>query len=145
MLLSNLQRPKGANKNKKRVGRGIGSGHATTACRGGKGHTARSGYKSKPGFEGGQMPLYRALGKSGFTNIFKKQYFILNLSDIERLTLDKVNLSILKERKLIPKHVQYLKILGNGTLSKAVEVEAHKISKKANEVILVNKGKVIIL
>src|SRR5258708_13981389 len=81
--IHNSGAPKGANKGKKRVGRGPGSGHGKTSCRGHKGQKSRSGYSGRPGFEGGQMPLQRRLPKRGFTNIFKKHWIEVNLSDIE--------------------------------------------------------------
>lgn len=145
MNLDNLIKPKGANRNKKRLGRGIGSGHGKTACRGHKGQKARAGYKALPAWEGGQMPLYRVLGKSGFTNIFKKHYEILNLDDIEKLGLAKIDISVLQELGLVSSTSIRLKVLGRGALSKPVEVTAHKVSKTAKEAIEKLNGKINIV
>ncbi len=145
MELSQIIRPESANKKTKRIGRGTGSGHGTTSCRGTKGQRARSGYSAKPFWEGGQMPIYRILGKSGFVNIFKKEYYILNLDEIERLGLEKVDLETLKEKKLIANSVERIKVLGRGTLTKSIEVTAHKVSKSATEAIEKINGKVNII
>lgn len=145
MELNNISRKKGANRTTKRLGRGTGSGTGKTSGKGHKGHRARAGYHAKPFFEGGQMPLYRVLGKSGFTNLFKKSYMLLNLDDLERLGWEKVDLPTLKEKKLVSKQIERLKILGRGSLSKAVEVHAHKASKTAMEAIEKAKGKLVIV
>jgi large subunit ribosomal protein L15 len=145
MDLSSITRPKGANKRNKRVGRGTGSGHGTTSCRGDKGQKARAGYKALPHWEGGQMPLYRILGKSGFTNIFKKSYEVFNLKDLESLGLDKIDLESLKEKKIVSKRAIRLKILGTGTIAKSLEVHAHKVSKSAKEAIEKAKGSVTLV
>ena len=145
MELNRIEKPVGANRKTKRVGRGTGSGHGTTACRGSKGQRCRAGYSSKPYWEGGQMPLYRGLGKSGFTNIFKKKYEILNLDDLERLGLDKIDINILKEKKLVSCGARRLKILGRGKLTRAIEISAHKASKSALKAVEAAKGKIVII
>jgi large subunit ribosomal protein L15 len=145
MDLSKIVRPKGANRDNKRVGRGTGSGHGTTACRGSKGQKCRAGYSAKPHWEGGQMPLYRVLGKSGFKNIWKKDYAIINLDDIEKFGLEKVDLETLKSKGLATKQSTRVKVLARGELKKAVEVNAHKVSKKAAELIEKTGGKVNII
>ena len=134
MELSNLKPKKGARHGKKRVGRGPGSGHGKTASRGEKGQKSRSGYSSKLGFEGGQMPLHRRLPKRGFTNIFKKEHAIVNLSDLERFdngaTVDE---AALRQAGLIKGHHDGIKVLGNGKLSKKLTVQAKKFSESARK------------
>lgn len=146
MDLSNLQPAIGSNKSKKRIGRGPGSGYGGTSTRGHKGAKSRSGYKHKVGFEGGQMPLQRRLPKFGFKNINRVEYKAINLSDLEALTKDgnltKVTVAELRAAGLVPKNC-LVKILGNGTLSKAIEVEADAFSKKAEEAIVAAGGTVI--
>ena len=131
MELNNLKPKKGARHAKKRVGRGPGSGHGKTAGRGEKGQKSRSGYSRQLGFEGGQMPLHRRLPKRGFTNIFKEQFSVLNLSDLEQFesgtTVDSAALrkvGLVKGRKMI-------KVLGNGDLSKKLTVVADRFSASA--------------
>ena len=131
MDLSNLKPKKGSRHARKRVGRGPGSGHGKTSGRGEKGQKSRSGYSRMLGFEGGQMPLHRRLPKRGFTNIFKTEYAVLNVSDLERFdagaTIDAAALraaGLLKGRKRI-------KVLGNGELSKKLIVHADKFSLTA--------------
>src|SRR6266849_10470437 len=101
--IHNIGVPEGANKKKKRVGRGPGSGHGKTSCRGHKGQKSRSGYSGRPGFEGGQMPLQRRLPKRGFTNIFKKHWIEVNLSDLERSfkSSEKITPELMAERGMI--------------------------------------------
>ena len=132
MGLNNLKLPSGARKNKKRVGRGEGSGHGKTACKGQKGQNSRSGEKVPPWFEGGQMPLQRRVPKRGFTNIFRKEYAIVNLRDLEPFPAGQVvTPALLKEKRIIKKLKAGLKILGKGDLRKPLEVEAHKFSQSA--------------
>mgnify|MGYP002822123370 CR=1 FL=1 len=132
MGLNNLKLPSGARKNKKRVGRGEGSGHGKTACKGQKGQNSRSGGKVPPWFEGGQMPLQRRVPKRGFTNIFRKEYAIVNLRDLEPFPAGQVvTPALLKEKRIIKKLKAGLKILGKGDLRKPLEVEAHKFSQSA--------------
>jgi large subunit ribosomal protein L15 len=136
MELSNLKPKKGSRHAKKRVGRGPGSGHGKTSSRGEKGQKSRSGYASKRGFEGGQMPLHRRIPKRGFTNIFKKEYAIVNVADLERFdngaTVDE---AALRAEGLVKGSHDGLKVLGNGELTKKVTVVAKKFSKSAKEAI----------
>jgi large subunit ribosomal protein L15 len=137
--IHNIGAPKGANKNKKRVGRGPGSGHGKTATRGHKGQKSRSGYSGRAGFEGGQMPLQRRLPKRGFTNIFKKEWIEVNLADLEtRFTAsDEITPDLMLERGMIKKsHLSRLSgvvVLGRGELSKPLNVTAHRFSRGAKE------------
>lgn len=133
MNLSSLTPPEGQKHRKKRVGRGMGSGKGKTSTRGHKGARSISGYSIMRGFEGGQMPLHRRLPKRGFTNIFKKQFAIVNLRDLERIGGDNFTPDSLLERGLISKLGDGLKILGTGEISKAITIEAHIFSKAAAE------------
>jgi large subunit ribosomal protein L15 len=134
MELSNLKPKKGARHAKKRVGRGPGSGHGKTSARGEKGQKSRSGFSRMRGFEGGQMPLHRRLPKRGFTNIFKKEFAIVNLSDLERfdngVTIDE---TALRQAGLIKGKNDGIKVLGNGKLSKKLTVVAAKFSETARK------------
>jgi len=136
MELHNLKPAKGSVKNEKRIARGQGSGHGGTATRGNKGQQSRSGYSKKFGFEGGQMPLQRRLPKFGFTNISRVEYKAINISEIEKLVVDKkfvdIDTDVLYSVGLVPKHC-LVKILGNGKLSKKVNVKAHAFSKTAQK------------
>ncbi len=130
--LHNLKRAHGANRNRKRVGRGPGSGHGKTACRGNKGQKSRSGYSHKIGFEGGQMPLYRRLPKRGFTNIFRKEFAVVNLDVLNRLPAGtEVTPELLRATGIVKNLKDGLKILGDGTLDKKLVVKAHKFSQTA--------------
>ena len=131
--LSNLKAPKKANENKKRVGRGMGSGMGKTSTRGHKGQGSRSGSSLMRGFEGGQMPLHRRLPKRGFTNIFKREWTIVNLGRLEKLEGDAFSLDRLVELGVVKKPGQGLKILGSGELTRKITVEAHQFSKSAVE------------
>jgi|SRR5215467_10560787 len=133
MNLSGLKPPAGQTKNRKRVGRGMGSGHGKTATRGTKGQRSGSGFSQKRGFEGGQMPLHRRLPKRGFTNIFKKQFAIVNLGRLEKLEGDTFSVDRLLELGVIKKTGDGLKILGSGQLTRKITVEAHQFSKSALE------------
>jgi large subunit ribosomal protein L15 len=133
MNLSNLRPPAGQKKARKRVGRGMGSGHGKTSTRGSKGQHAGTGFSQKRGFEGGQMPLHRRLPKRGFTNIFKKQFAIVNLGRIEKLEGDSFNVDRLLELGVIKKLGDGLKVLGTGQLTRKITVEAHQFSKSAAE------------
>jgi large subunit ribosomal protein L15 len=133
MNLSNLKPPPGQTKPRKRIGRGMGSGHGKTSTRGSKGQRAGTGFGQKRGFEGGQMPLHRRLPKRGFTNIFKKQFAIVNLSSLEKLDGDAFNADRLMELGVIHKLHDGLKILGSGELTRKITVEAHVFSKSAVE------------
>ncbi len=134
MDLNNLKPKKGAKHAKKRVGRGPGSGHGKTSSRGEKGQKSRSGYSQRIGFEGGQMPLVRRLPKRGFTNIFKKEYVVVNVSDLDRFdagaTIDE---GTLRKVGLVKGKNVLIKILGDGTLSKKLIINAHKFSASARK------------
>lgn len=143
MLLESLNAPYGATHKKKRLGRGDSSGHGTTAGRGSKGQKSRSGAKIAASFEGGQMPLQRRLPKRGFTSIFKKKYALINLSDLEEMSLSgSVDLEVLKKNRKAPNNARALKVLGDGELTKKLTVVAHKFSKTAKEKIEKAGGKV---
>jgi large subunit ribosomal protein L15 len=132
LKLNNLSPTEGSRKNKKRIGRGPGSGFGKTAGRGHKGARSRSGYTAKPGFEGGQMPLHRRLPKRGFTNIFKKSYTIVSLTDLSKFEDGAtVNKTTLLEAGLIKTLDELVKVLSNGVITKAVTVEVDKVSKGA--------------
>lgn len=142
MKLTDLKPVAGSTKKRKRVGRGPGSGHGKTSCKGHKGQKARSGGNRPPWFEGGQMPLQRRLPKRGFTNIFKEKFEILNVADLERLPLDAGTITedILREKKIIGNKGR-LKILGNGELKKKIIIHAAKFSKSALDKIQAAGGK----
>ncbi len=133
MNLSGLKPPAGQKRARKRIGRGMGSGHGKTSTRGHKGQHAGTGYKQMRGFEGGQMPLHRRLPKRGFTNIFKKQFAIVNLGRLEKLEGDSFNVDRLVELGVIRSAAEGLKVLGTGQLTRKITVEAHQISKSALE------------
>jgi large subunit ribosomal protein L15 len=133
MNLSNLRPPAGQKKERKRIGRGMGSGHGKTSTRGHKGQRAGTGFGQKRGFEGGQMPLHRRLPKRGFTNIFKKKFAIVNLGRLEKLEGDTFNPDRLMELGLIHKLGEGLRVLGTGQLTRKITVEAHHFSKSALE------------
>ncbi len=143
--LSNLRAPKKANRNRKRVGRGMGSGHGKTSTRGHKGQGSRSGSSLMRGFEGGQMPLHRRLPKRGFTNIFRTEYTVLNLSRLEDLNESELTLDAFIAKGLLAKRGGLLKILGNGELTKGITVHAHKFSKSAQEKIEKAGGKAVVV
>ena len=133
MNLSDIRPPKGQTHAKKRVGRGMGSGHGKTSARGHKGQHAGTGFSQKRGFEGGQMPLHRRLPKRGFTNIFKKQFAIVNLRHLEKLEGDTFTVDSLLASGVIHKVRDGLKVLGTGQLTRSITVEAHHFSKSAVE------------
>jgi len=135
LALNNLKPAEGSTHKKKRVGRGPGSGLGKTAGRGHKGQKSRSGYSSKIGFEGGQMPLQRRLPKRGFTNIFKKKWLEVSLAKLEEHfnAGDEITPEILHERGLIKKAKHDLVILGNGEISKALKISAHRFTKTAKD------------
>ncbi len=142
MDLSNLQPAIGSTKNRKRLGRGAGSGTGKTAGKGHKGQKARSGGSIKAGFEGGQMPLQRRLPKRGFTNTAKKVYVLIKLQDLDRFEAGSVvDIEALGQAGLLSKIVDGVKVLGNGELGKALTVKAHKFSKSAVEKIEAAGGK----
>lgn len=145
MELNNLKPAKGSTHHDKRIGRGAGSGHGGTATRGHKGAKSRSGYSSKLGFEGGQMPLQRRLPKFGFTNLKRVEYKAINISTLEELAgkkdLSVVNLETLVNAGFVSGGDR-VKILGNGTLTKALAVTAHAFSKSAEAAITAAGGSV---
>jgi large subunit ribosomal protein L15 len=144
--LEELKSPPGANKKVKRVGRGTGSGHGKTSTRGHKGQKARSGGGVRPGFEGGQMPLQRRLPKRGFTNIFKKEYAIVNIRDLNSFDDgSEINPEVLQNAGLIKSIKDGVKILGDGELEKKLIVRAHKISRQAEEKITARGGRVEVI
>lgn len=146
MELHNMQPAVGSNKKNKRIGRGPGSGYGGTSTRGHKGAKSRSGYKRKIGFEGGQMPLQRRVPKFGFKNINRVEYKALNLDALEALAeannLTKITVDDMRAAGLVSKKA-LVKILGKGTLTRAIEVEAPAFSKKAEEAITAAGGTVI--
>jgi len=146
MKLSELTPKIGSRHKKKRVGRGPGSGHGGTSCRGNKGQKSRSGGGVRLGFEGGQMPLIRRLPKRGFTSKFKEEYNIVNLKSLEEKFNDneEVNPSTLKEKGLIKKDLP-IKILGSGEITKKLKVKVAGFSNSAREKILEAGGTVEIL
>ena len=133
MNLSSLKPPAGQTKPRKRIGRGMGSGHGKTSTRGSKGQRAGTGFGQKRGFEGGQMPLHRRLPKRGFTNIFKKEFAIVNLVQLEKAEGDTFTVESLQQLGLVKKLGEGLKVLGTGTLTRKITVEAHHFSKSALE------------
>ena len=149
MKLNNLKPAEGSTHSRRRIGRGPGSGLGGTSTRGHKGAKARSGYKKKIGFEGGQMPLQRRVPKSGFKNINHKEYYPVNLSTLfrnllRRRTLTKIGLAELKEFGVV-KGNKLVKILGNGELRAKVDVEANAFSKTAEEAIKAVGGNATII
>ena len=143
MDLSNLKPARGSIKRDKRIGRGEGSGHGGTSTRGHKGAKSRSGYSKKIGFEGGQMPLQRRVPKSGFKNINRIEYKGINLSTLEelatKLKTDRIDFQTMMTSGLINKN-SLVKILGKGTLTHKLEVQAHAFSKSAQAAIEANQG-----
>jgi large subunit ribosomal protein L15 len=145
MNLSNLRAPKKANRNKKRIGRGMGSGTGKTSGRGHKGQGSRSGSSLMRGFEGGQMPLHRRMPKRGFTNIFRTEYTVLNLDRLAEMGETELTYERLRELGFLKRRNELLKILGNGELTTAITVHAHKFSKSAQEKIEKAGGKIVLL
>ncbi len=144
LTLANLAPQIGSTKQRKRLGRGPGSGHGKTAGRGHKGFKSRSGSGVKPGFEGGQMPLQRRLPKRGFNNIFKKQYALVSLTQIDSFSAgDIVTVEALVSAKIVKKGMA-VKILANGELSKALTVKVDKMSEAAKGKIESAGGTVVI-
>ena len=145
MNLSNLRAPRKANENKKRVGRGMGSGMGKTSTRGHKGQGSRSGSSLMRGFEGGQMPLHRRLPKRGFTNIFKTEYEVVNLDRLATLDATEITPEVLRKVGIVTSKNTLVKVLGQGELKKALTVHAHKFSKSAQEKIEKAGGKITVL
>jgi large subunit ribosomal protein L15 len=134
MRLHELKNVPGAVHRKKRVGRGEGGGHGKTSTRGGKGQSARSGSSIRPGFEGGQMPLYRKLPHRGFNNYeFRTSYAVVNVGDLARLdaAISEVNAEVLAQAGLVRRGIKTLKILGDGEITRALKVTAQKFTSSA--------------
>jgi len=144
LKLHELKPAEGSRKTRKRVGRGTGSGLGNTAGRGHKGQKARSGGGVRPGFEGGQMPMIRRLPKRGFHNIFRKEYTVVNVSDLEERFENgaEVTIEALFATGLVNKAQDGVKILGDGELTKSLTVKVQKVSKTAAEKITAAGGKV---
>ena len=145
MDLSNLQPAAGSKGKRKRIGRGPGSGYGSQSGKGHKGQKSRSGYKSKAWNEGGQMPLARRLPKRGFTNIFKKEFQVVNVGSLDKLEQEVVDKDILLKNRLIRKKRIPYKVLGNGELTKPLTVRAHAFSRTALEKIEKAGGKAEVL
>ena len=134
MKLGQLKPAEGATHSKKRVGRGHGSGLGRNAGRGDKGYHSRSGSKHRPWLEGGQMPLHRRVPKRGFSNfLFKKEFQVVNISDLELLNVDTIDSNVLKDNGLVKYSMRPIKILGNGVLTKKLNVTANSFSTSAKE------------
>jgi large subunit ribosomal protein L15 len=148
MDLSNLKPAKGAVKKEKRIGRGQGSGHGGTSTKGHKGAKARAGYKSKPGFEGGQMPLQRRVPKFGFNNVNRVEYKGINLDVLQMLAADKgvteINHEILRSHGIVAKNDR-VKILGRGELNAILKVSAHAFSATAKAAIEKAGGEISVI
>jgi large subunit ribosomal protein L15 len=146
MKLHEIKPARGSTKRRKVVGRGRGSGHGTTAGRGGKGQTARTGSSIPAWFEGGQMPLIRRLPKRGFTNIFKKNYAIINIAILDRFESgQEITPALLVSQGLIRSRNDGVKVLGTGALTKTLTVHAHKFSQSAAAKIEAAGGKVQVI
>lgn len=147
MKIAELRPAEGSRKRKKRVGRGPGSGHGKTACRGHKGQKSRSGGGVSPGFEGGQMPLHRRLPKRGFKNEpFKKVYAIINLKGLDKVKdVDVITPDILMERGIIKNLKDGLKVLGDGEIDRPITIKAHAFSETARKKIEQAGGKIEVI
>jgi large subunit ribosomal protein L15 len=145
MDLSGLKAPKGQVHKQRRVGRGMGSGRGKTAGRGQKGQKSVSGFGQKRGFEGGQMPLHRRLPKRGFTNIFKKEYAVVNVGRLAALAGDEFTPEILGKLGIVKKLGDGLKVLGSGQIERPIQVQAHLFSKSAQEKIQAAGGTVKVI
>lgn len=145
MNLSNLKPAPGSRKGRKRVGRGPGSGHGKTAGAGSKGQLQGSGYSRLPGFEGGQMPLTRRIPKRGFTNIFRREYNVVNLGDLDKCGLDEVRIADYFEKNLARRPQLDIKVLGDGKLTRKMKIQAHRFSKAAVEKIQKAGGEAVVL
>lgn len=143
--LFNLKAPKGCHKRRKIKGRGSSSGHGKTSTRGSKGQTSRAGRHFYLGFEGGQTPLIRRMPKRGFTNKFKKEFQLVNLSDLNRIKESIVTLELLESKGIIKDKEKLVKILGGGEIKNPVNIQAHAFSKKASSEITKAGGKIEII
>ncbi|MFC1658491.1 50S ribosomal protein L15 [Candidatus Omnitrophota bacterium] len=139
--LNNLRAPRGVHKRKKIVGRGSGSGHGKTSCRGSKGQGSRSGRDFYPGFEGGHTPLIRRIPKRGFRMRRPREYQIVNLGDLKRIKSDLINPEVMEKNRLIKDKDKPVKILGKGTIDKPVTVEGFSLSAAAKQKIEQAGGK----
>lgn len=146
-LLNTLSPPKGSRKNRKRLGRGESSGLGKTSGKGHKGQKARAGGYHKVGFEGGQMPLARRLPKRGFTNLFRHDFAIVNLTDLNGLpeSVKEIDFAVLKKAGLVKKEFAGLKVLGNGEITRALTIKAKKFSKTAVDKIAKAGGQAVTL
>ncbi|HTV65161.1 MAG TPA: 50S ribosomal protein L15 [Bryocella sp.] len=142
MNLSNLHAPRKASENRKRVGRGMGSGMGKTSTRGHKGQGSRSGSRLMRGFEGGQMPLHRRLPKRGFVNIFRTEYEVVNLEKLSGLGDSEITPEVMRRAGMISSKNSRVKVLGQGELKKALTVHAHRFSKSAQDKIERAGGKI---
>ena len=140
LTLSNLRPAKGSHRTRKRLGRGVGSGLGKTSGKGHKGQKARSGGVKGPGFEGGQMPLQRRLPKRGFTNIFRKEYAVVNLRDLAAMS-GTITPEVMMKQGLVKNPKDGIKVLGVGELKSGITVRAHKFSKSAVDKIQAAGGK----
>ena len=146
LSLNTLKAPKGANRSRKRVGRGPGSGLGKTAGKGHKGQKSRSGYSHRAGFAGGQMPLHRRLPKRGFKNIFRREFAEVNVELLNRFDAGtEVTPDLLRERRLVGKNKAGVRVLGEGKLERALTVKAHHFSKSAAEKIRQAGGSVEVI
>jgi large subunit ribosomal protein L15 len=145
MNLSKLKPAQGSRKDRKRVGRGPGSGWGKTAGRGSKGQLQGSGYSRKRGFEGGQMPLVRRIPKRGFTNIHREEIAIVNLDGLAKLRKDEIGPKEMAEHRLIQKATDRVKVLGRGDLTAAKTVRAHEFSASAVKKIEAKGGQAVVI
>lgn len=145
MILEELKPPAGARKKRKRVGRGIGSGHGKTACRGSKGQNARAGRGTKAGFEGGQMPLQRRLPKRGFRSPFKKLFSIIHIKDLNRFPKDTVVDPELLFQSGLRKKDRWVKLLSDGELQHPLTIRVHQVSQSALKKVEASSGRVEVI
>jgi large subunit ribosomal protein L15 len=145
MILGELKPPQGARKKRKRVGRGIGSGHGKTACRGSKGQNARAGRGTKAGFEGGQMPLQRRLPKRGFRSPFRKEFSIIHVGDLNRFPKDSVVEPELLCQSGLLKKTDRVKLLSDGELQHPLTIRVHQASKAAIKKVEAASGRVEVI
>ena len=145
MNLSDLKAPEGQNRPQKRIGRGMGSRRGKTSGRGHKGARSVSGYSKMRGFEGGQMPMHRRLPKRGFTNIFRKEYVVINLDRLNELEGDSFDFESLKANGIVKKLEGGLKILGTGEITRAITVTAHAFSESAKQKIEAAGGRAVVI
>jgi large subunit ribosomal protein L15 len=146
MRLNDLSPIKESKKRKKRIGRGPGSGHGETSCKGTKGQKARSGASIRPGFEGGQMPLHRRVPKRGFNNIFKKEYEVINIRDLEKVKSETpIDVNVLKDFGLVKSDKKLIKLLGDGEVSFPIQIRVNQITRTARQKIEAAGGKIEII